>query len=492
MAEWGFYGRRQERAQLAKVLSRGRWFFLQISGRRRIGKTRLVQELLQPERQERVLYIQIPDSDPAGVVSTARDFMENFGVSGPLPHDLRSLAVCIGELCAEGWIVALDEFQYFNRKALYPFTSELQSEVDRLAATPEVRGGLIVLGSLHTEMQALLEDRSAPLYQRLTDSINLGHLDIASLLELLQAHADTSPERLLFLWNLFEGVPKFYRDCFEQGVIAADRRTLLERMFFSSSSPLRTEADNWFLRELRGRYDLVLKYVARHPGCTHADLLAHANSVAPELGSQVSGYLKTLEEKYEMVGKKLPIFAKAKARKGRYTIRDNFLRSWLDALAVPTAAIHFRPLQSLVEQADQRLMTAEGYGLERLVGQLYEERSRLGLGDFPLSSRMEGWWDRSDTEIDLVALDESSERLRLGSCKRSETALVADLGRFDGHVARFLKAFPRFESWQVEKVAIAPSLSPEARQAIETAGYLPQSLDDLTAELLPTDAGASP
>jgi hypothetical protein len=31
----------------------------------------------------------------------------------------------------------------------------------------------------------------------------------------------------------------------------------------------------------------------------------------------------------------------------------------------------------------------------------------------------------------------------------------------------------RFASWQVEKVAIAPSLSPEARQAIKTAGYLP-------------------
>jgi len=172
MAEWGFYGRRQERAQLAQVLSRGRWFFLQISGRRRIGKTRLVQELLQPQRQERVLYIQIPDSDPAGVVSTARDFMENFRVSGPLPHDLRSLAVRIGELCAEGWIVALDEFQYFNRKALYPFTSALQSEVDRLAATPEVRGGLIVLDSLHTEMQALLEDRAGAdvLQQQLTSA----------------------------------------------------------------------------------------------------------------------------------------------------------------------------------------------------------------------------------------------------------------------------------------------------------------------------------
>jgi hypothetical protein len=184
-----------------------------------------------------------------------------------------------------------------------------------------------------------------------------------------------------------------------------------------------------------------------------------------------------------MVEKRLPVFAKLNARKGRYTIRDNFLRSWLDALAVPTAAIHFRPLQVLVEQADQRLMTAEGYGLERLVGQLYEERSRLGVGDFPLTSRIEGWWDRRDTEIDLVALDETSQRLRLGSCKRAELALLKDLANFDGHVARFLKAFPRFADWQVEKVAIAPSLTPETRRAIQTAGYLPQSLADLTEGL---------
>ena len=49
-----------------------------------------------------------------------------------------------------------------------------------------------------------------------------------------------------------------------------------------------------------------------------------------------------------------------------------------------------------------------------------------------LTSRIEGWWNSSDTEIDLVALDETSQRLGLGSCKRSEQALVTDLGRFDG------------------------------------------------------------
>lgn len=104
--------------------------------------------------------------------------------------------------------------------------------------------------------------------------------------------------------------------------------------------------------------------MTRGSGCDHP----HADSLAPEIGSQVGGYLKTLEERDEMVENGCLCLPSPRPARGHYTIRDNFLRSWLDALAVPTAAINFRPLQTLVEQADQRLMTAEGYGLERLVG----------------------------------------------------------------------------------------------------------------------------
>jgi hypothetical protein len=110
------------------------------------------------------------------------------------------------------------------------------------------------------------------LYNRTTDDITLTHLEIASLKAILREHADLAPERMLFLWTLFEGVPKFYRDFYEQGVLNQDRRTLLRRIFFESSSPLRAEAENWFLKELRGQYDVVLKFVARHAGCLHNEL----------------------------------------------------------------------------------------------------------------------------------------------------------------------------------------------------------------------------
>lgn len=76
-------------------------------------------------------------------------------------------------------------------------------------------------------MTALLEDRDAPLFNRTTDLLELDHLDIASVLEIVRTHADDDPLRLLFLWNLFEGVPKFYRDAYEQGVLNAPRKDVL-------------------------------------------------------------------------------------------------------------------------------------------------------------------------------------------------------------------------------------------------------------------------
>ena len=446
---WGFYGRDTELDELKAILRRGRWFFARITGRRRIGKTTLVQQALQAVGAEDVLYVQIPDSAPAGVLSAVSDSMATFGISAerfPRPTSLRGLAHLVGDLARAGFVVALDEFQYFSRKHLYEFTSHLQAVVDGLSAdAANVPGGLFVLGSLHTELVALLEDRTAPLYNRTTDHLELEHLDVASVCAILEEHADGDPGRLLFLWNLFEGVPKFFRDCFEQGVLGANRRELLSRMFFRSSSPLRTEADHWFLSELRGRYDVVLKYIARHPGCTNGDLKAHVENVSPETGEQVGGYLKILNDKYRMVEKRLPVFARPRARRGRYYLGDNFLRAWLSSLANPVAAINFRPEAVLVRQADERLHEAEGFGFERLVGQLYEERSRKGTGDFPLTHRVQGYWNRADTEIDLVALNEDDEVIRFGTCKRSASKLLPDLVGFDGHIERFVAAHRTYD-----------------------------------------------
>ena len=336
VSSWGFYGRTSEQAEIDRIISSGRWFFCAISGRRRIGKTTLIQRALQSHPEQVAFYFQIPDSDERGVVQTFQDAVEDFGVAltdAQQLRDFKAMAIVIGAMCRRGVVVIIDEFQYFHRKALAPFTSYLQAEVDNLRDTD--LGGLFVLGSIHTEMTAILEDRTSPLFNRVTHRIGIGHWDFATIFEMFVAHDIREPGHWLFLWSLFEGVPKFYRDCFEQGAlrpVEGYRHETLRKLFFEGSSPLRDEATNWFLRELRGMYDSVLKLLAKKGPCSYRELVTEYARAGSGGDKQLSVYLHALIEKYQKVEKRNPIFAPDTSRKARYAIVDNFLATWLHAL----------------------------------------------------------------------------------------------------------------------------------------------------------------
>jgi hypothetical protein len=204
---------------------------------------------------------------------------------------------------------------------------------------------------------------------------------------------------------------------------------------------------------------------------------------SPDTSEQVGGYLKVLIDRYQLLEKRLPIFAKPTARSGRYHIRDNFLRSWLAALHSSVSAVSFRPVGTLVEQANARLIEAEGPGFERLVAQLYSERSRLGVGDFPMTRRIEGYWDKRDTEIDVVAVNEESRIIRFVTCKRAAERLQLEPNSLAGHVGRFLDSHHEFATWKVELVATAPRIDTPQRAELERRGMIVQDLRDLTVGL---------
>ena len=114
MSEWRFYGRQAELHELAAMFRRNRWFFAKITGRRRIGKTTLIQNALRADPKadsQPLLYVQIPDSGDAGVLSAVADAMETFAIAAdrfPRPHSLADLAKTIESLAQAGFIVILD------------------------------------------------------------------------------------------------------------------------------------------------------------------------------------------------------------------------------------------------------------------------------------------------------------------------------------------------------------------------------------------------
>jgi hypothetical protein len=149
----------------------------------------------------------------------------------------------------------------------------------------------------------------------------------------------------------------------------------------------------------------------------------------------------------------------------------------------PVTAVAFRPLEQLLKQADERLAEVEGHALEDLAGQLYEERSRRSIGDFPLTERIRGYWDRADVEIDLVAVNDEERRIRFGTCKRNPDRLPAAVDSLFQSAARYLAVHRRFAEWRIDYVALSTDIDQETRAVLQARHVAPQSLRELTANL---------
>lgn len=505
MAQWDFYGRRAELAEIERLLGREEFFFCAISGRRRIGKTSLIQEALIRRKQPgRAIYVQIPDSDERGFIQVFEDAIEDTFADPELARKscggFNDIATLLKAMWRLNYLTALDEFQYLHRKALEPFLSGLQSVVDE-ARRERLRGGLITLGSIHTEMTAVLEDKSSPLFNRVTHKVRVGHWDFETLFEMFRAHDINDAHHRLFLWSMFEGVPKFYRDCFDGGALvpsAGHRVNTLRRMFFEGASPLKDEAENWFLRELRGKFDSVLKLIARQGPCSHGRLKEEYERTGSTGAGQLSAYLATLIERYEMVEKTTPIFAGEKDRKARYRISDNFLNAWLSAIERASNLARIRPINEAINRADEGLRDHEGRTFEKMIRMLTEECSRKQVGSFSATELVKGYWnksDGSDIEIDLVAVDEDTKTIRFGSCKRSATKHTsADLYKFSGHTERFLRSSEgrRFADWDIERALYSPSFDSDQSKALAAEGFVCIGLKDFDAWLQQAPKASQP
>lgn len=477
---------------MKKLLSRQQWFFCAISGRRRIGKTSLIKEALEslPQAQKAV-YLQVPDSDERDVVSVFSDALIAAGPKG-LPsgiepsnlHRFADMVRAIGILCRAGWIVILDEFQYFNRRSLPSFTSLLQAEVDQLIGGE--KGGIFILGSIHTEMTALLEDRGSPLYARITDRMTLEHWDFATLFEVFDDQGIKQPRDWLSLWGLFEGVPKFYRDCANQGLFREIdspnplSSRAVEALFFSATAPLLEEAATWFARELRGGSLSILRMLSQQQPCIHQQLNeAYQQSTGDD--KPITSYLNMLIDRYRLVERQHPVFSQAtSSRQARYLIGDNFLAAWLAAIEPGVQAARVQPLDRALSITEQRLATHEGHVFERMIRKLMADASRMGLGDFPLTDLVTGYWNRSRDssrliEIDIIAINEADRVVRFGSCKRSAKKHDrASLLRTEQHIAAFLRTSTgkRFNGWTQQRALYAPQFGLEQRETLEQSGWV--------------------
>lgn len=493
---WHFYGREAELGALLKPLRRHRWFFGSIRGRRRIGKTVLLERALRILKQDdpsghRTLLFQLPDSTPEDAVRVFKSAVVRSDLEGAITRPARllnlpELAIAIGDLIRAGVIVVIDEFQVCHRGPLRGLPSMLQFQVDRLQGTAD--GGLIVMGSVQSEMEALLADRRAPLFGRLTFSLNLGPWDLRTVFEVCDQHAEGNLERCLTLWTLFGGVPKYWqlfseidelRSTSDWGEWAG---ILCESLFFERNAQLRDEGEILLGRELTRSSLAVLRVIADTDMCTRATL----KDALPDR-SDVTRILACLVRDLRLVARQTPVFAREGSAKARYSVSDQFLSAWLSAIlpALQDARLGDRKA-AVTRSLLPRLQTLEGFAFERMVREAIEEISRAGVDDFPLTEFVRGYWNRPRVgsppiEIDVVAWNDERKRVRFGSCKRQALKHTqGSLDAFRTNVKRFLETREgrRFRDWNQEYAVYTPRFPVEMRQRLNADGWVCQDLGD--------------
>ncbi|MCU0798943.1 MAG: ATP-binding protein [Candidatus Thermoplasmatota archaeon] len=399
-----FHDRRRELTLIREALERP-YCMVVLTGRRRIGKTRLVREALK-EIDHVELFI--PRKRFQLALGSFRDSVKEQTGYSPDFRNFNDVLEYL--LIKEKKVLFLDEVSNLVKVDPGSF-SDLQRIMDAHKESSNIH--LIMDGSYVSTMRRLFQDRKEPLFGRATDLIELGPLPVKDSVLMTMEQGFEFKDALEAV-SLMGGVPRYLE--LLSGYSGMED---LKQRLFSMGSVFLTEGENLLVQEFGSSWDTyfsILEVVSRGA--------YGPSSIANDLGMpavMLTKYLKRLMN-MGLVVKDRPVFGKR--RTVRYRLNDPFLKVWFRVCY--TRIDLYRDGVATVP-ADL-MDTAMGHSMENLI------RDMVRKGPFlPFEPDLIGpWWDRSGDEIDIVACSKKVPQVAFGEVKWTKGKLSC------GDVERFL------------------------------------------------------
>lgn len=381
-----FKDRKKERQELDEVLNSKTFEFIVIYGRRRIGKTELI--LKATENKKRIYYLAI------GAKNLERFYNICIGHYPQVSKLKMDWEVLFDFLKDNAETVVIDEFQNMIQEDAN-ILNIFQSVTDTILKDSPLK--LFLLGSSISVMTSKVLDHKSPLYGRKTGSLELKSV---SFFDLKEFFPKAGMEELVEIYGFADGVPYY--------LVRIDRSFWLwlkdevekERGF------LKDEVDFLMRYEFEdvSTYKLILEAIAH--GKTKLNEIKNYMNVKR---TDISPYLRNLIE-VGMVKREVPITENVRSRLGRYYISDNFLKFWFR---------YIYPNVSSIEEGIFDIDIIKG-DYNRYLGHIFEDVSKQFLikerDKIFKFSKIGKWWHK-EREIDIVALNESTEEIMFIECK---------------------------------------------------------------------------
>lgn len=305
-----FYGRENERKKLCTMFHSDGQMISLIYGRRRIGKSELIKQVLKETDIKSVYYECKQTTEQNNVDSLAELIGEAFDFPKPAFENMEDLLRFLFQKSEkEPMILVLDEYPYLreNSKGL---DSVLQSVIDHYKDTSNMK--LIVCGSYVDTMKALLE-RQNPLYGRIDLTLNLKPMDYY---DSALFYPEFSEEDKVRLFSVFGGIPYYNRLIDAKKSV---RENIIE-LIASSGARLENEVAMYLNSEISKITNANEVFEALAKGFSrYKDILEQSNvSSGPALIDILDKLMRM-----DVVAKEAPINDENNRKKSGYFISDN-------------------------------------------------------------------------------------------------------------------------------------------------------------------------
>ncbi|MFH1285407.1 MAG: ATP-binding protein [Candidatus Micrarchaeota archaeon] len=399
-----FYDRKEELAFFTKKLNTLKTGEMIIFyGRRRLGKTRLIEQFLEScKGSAKTLYLFINiQSEQELRQSIARDIFEQCGEKVVI-EAWRDLFLYLKSSC-EGrrTVVIIDEFQ--RLKTIAPgFITELQHQWDSALKNSPLM--LILVGSSIGMMKKIAISPQGALYGRKTAQMQLAPFRYVDFRE---AFTDKSEEEKFELYSVFGGTPYYM----ELALKHASLEDAITEEVLAKQAPLREEP--------KSLLEFELKVTARYNSLLHA--IGKGKQSLKEICDKVGikrttlpSYLTDLQELLALVERRQPLFGKKNL--GRYELKDNFFKFWYLFVMPHSSSLELGNTRPPLEDIKANLPAHVGACAEDIIRELFVLYNHSEIKGVKLEFENIGaWWDRNGNEIDL-AIDGKNELL-LGEVK---------------------------------------------------------------------------
>lgn len=312
-----FIGRKTELQQLNTLYKQDKFQCVIIYGRRRVGKTTLINEFI---KDKDAVYF-------TGIESTSKDNLENFSRSiaalnnantdnAPVYKDFRSALIDIDALAQNRKIIlVIDEYPYLAR-SYRPISSLLQELIDTKFKN-NANLFIILCGSSMSFMEKQVLGYQSPLYGRRTAQF---HIRPFTFYEAAAYYKNFSNEDLAVVYGITGGIPLYMS-------FITDTLSLKDNIintFLMPSGYMYEEPFNLLNQELRepAMYNAIIRAVATGS--------SRISEIASKVGIENAAATSYIDKLIELgiIEKEVPAGTAGKSRKSIYGIKDGMFRFW--------------------------------------------------------------------------------------------------------------------------------------------------------------------